>query len=239
MAVAPPNIRALDVLVLSETRARDIGVMALVRYLQRVRPRVLVLMGRAWTRHLRGVTTFKDALLTNELERLIGKGTRAYLLDHRLRASATIRLPCGRTVAHRADLRLRIEGQWIWFGARELVESSWQRLGLWVKDLPAGLTGKRDRGRAALPEMAVVAERAIVEGVDAMVLADVTSYVEVAAGERRRTIASPGAWHAGERALEFRFGQWSLRTAPDASAEESSAPAGELPRAGLGRERSI
>ena len=239
MAVAPPHTRELDVLVLAESRAGDVDAVALLRYFRLVRPRVLVLMGEAWVGHLRGVASFGDALLAAELERLLARGTRVYVLDRRQSRSDSLILPGGRAVPYRRELRLRVEGQWLRFGDWGVFHSRWARLGVWTRawlrghrfatagtraadtgadDTGADDTGADDTGADVSRLSAFVSAigpRALGEGVDAIVCTGLERGLRTVTGEGDDycAVACPGDWHGGQYALEFRFGRWALRAA--------------------------
>lgn len=223
MAIAPPHTRELDVLVLAESRAGVVDAMALLRYLQMVRPRVLVLMGEAWGAHLRDVDAFKDAILAEELERMIVRGTRVFVLDRRQRRSGTLALPGGREVPHRRELVLRVEGQWLRFGDWGAFHSRWARLGIWTR---AWLVGAREpksvaaaAARSVGTRLSAFAEaigpRALAEAVDGIVCTGLERGLRTVSGEGADycVVASPGDWHEEQHALEFRFGRWALRAA--------------------------
>ena len=209
--------------MLSASRAGELDAVALLRYLRSVRPRVLVLMGRAWVRHLRDVDAFKDALLAAELERLLSFGARVYLLDPLQRGNASIELPGGHAVAHRRELRLRVAGQWVWLGDRRVFASRRERLTTWTR---AWLGGGRpethsDRLRAFAE---VIGPRALEEQVDAVICGDTGPGLRTVMGEGSAycTVACPGEWVEGQRSLEFRFERWALRAASPREEGESA-----------------
>ena len=214
MAVAPPHTRELDVVVIAESRAGAVDTVALLRYLQLVRPRVLVLMGEAWVGHLRGVASFRDALLAAELERILARGARVYVLDRRQHRSDHLTLPGGRSVPYRRELQLRVEGQWLRFGDWRVFRSRWARLGVWTR------AWLRDRPEAA-PDTRLsafagaIGQRALGEAIDGIVCAGLARGLRTVAGagDDYCVVASPGDYHEGQHALEFRFGRWALRAA--------------------------
>lgn len=192
-------------------------MVALLRYLQSVRPAVLVLMGGAWRRHLADVDDFRDALLAEHLADLRQRGTRVYVLDPGLRRNDALALPRGQRLELRRELRLRIAGQWLWLGHRETFESPLRRLLAWARRR-VSTSGSGDRlGRFAQ----VASLPATLERVDAIVFADRERSLRTVVGEggAEHTLASPGHWADGHRSLEFAFGRWALRSAGGAEAD--------------------
>lgn len=210
MAVALPQTRDLDVCVLSQAGARDLDVVPLLRYLQSVHPSAIVLMGRYWSDHLRKVSAFGDSLLADHVERLRRGGVRVYVLDPRQRRSARIGLPRGQHVELRRELRLRVGGQWVWFGDRSAFRSPVRRAVAWARSIGRDGTAEADLLAEVSRGIAAEAER-----LDAVVVADRRPSLRTVGreGATACTLASPGDWRDGHRALELLFGRWALRSA--------------------------
>ena len=205
--------------------------MALLRYFESVRPSVLVLMGRVWRERLREAGSFWDVPLAEDLARLRREGVRVYLLDAQQRGNTRIGLPGGQALELRRELRLRIEGRWVWFGDRGLLESPMRRLLAWARRLRGAGAVPVDRLAGLHGRVAAATGSA---RVDAVVVADREPALRTVVGESggAYTVASPGYWRDGHRALESLFGRWALRSAGGRAA--SGADRGERERLWFG-----
>ncbi len=216
MALAPPLLPDVDIVVVATRQATVLDALTLLRYLQSVTPGVVVMIGHAWVQLFSKVDSFKDALLADRLEQLSKCGARLYIVDPKGHSTTRIELPRGRKIEVRRDLHLRVDGAWVLFGVRDHLLPPFERLRSWTRAWFGGAkaqpaVGGHEDAAFAKTVCTVAAER----NVDTVVL-DLPSAllrrIERGTGEHI-TLASPGTWSAHHQLLEYRYGTWHLTDA--------------------------